>query len=146
MKPLTAIVFLISILLFTACSNPIGKKSKTLNAIMEDHETEVYNFPDGYYYAYQFSENTQISGFDETALITQVLDTKLPVRNIWYKAASNSCVPPGSEMAMSVMVEPVFVVQLHTESDKLSKLGFVAVKQPQMGSCAYRVKRYVVVK
>ena len=142
----TGLVLLISILLFAGCSNSMGKKSKTLNAIMEDHETEVYNFPEGFYYAYQFPEDAQSGTFDEKSLITQVLDTKLPVRNIWYKAASNSCIPPGSEMAMSVMVEPAFVVQLHEESDKLTKLGFVSVKKPQMGSCAYRVKRFAVVK
>jgi len=139
-------LFFITMALMSACSTSLHKPSKVLNAIVEDHESTVYEFPEGYYYAYQFPQNDQNIAFDETKLIESVLDTKLPVRNFWYKAASSSCVPPGSDMAMSVMVEPVFVVHLNNESDKLSKLGFVPVTKPQMGSCAYRVKRFVVVK
>lgn len=139
-------LMLLLILAIGACSSSLSKKSKTLNAIVEDHETSVYEFPSGHFYAYQFAADEQAGSFDEASMIQKVLDTKLLVRNIWYKAASNSCVPPGSEMAMSVMVEPVFMVQLHEESDKLGKLGFVPVKKPQMGSCAYRVKRFAVVK
>ncbi|HOI32189.1 MAG TPA: hypothetical protein PLC47_05440 [Bacteroidales bacterium] len=114
-----------------------------INTVTEDHESNEYEFPAGVFYTYQFEGDQPAYGFDEEDIVEKLVSKGIDVKNMWYKAASSSCVPPGSEMAMSVMVEAVLLVQLKETDDQLLRMQFERASAPSMGSCAYRVKRYL---
>lgn len=147
MQNLTIIsLFAAFVLSFTACSSTRKAPQKIVSKIVEDHETEVYSFPEGIYYAYQFEGDAPAYDFDIEAMIEQLATDEIPVRNLWYKGASSSCTPPGSSMSMSVMVDAVLIIQALESDEKLRDLGFQRTTSPAMGQCAYRVSRYVFSK
>jgi len=144
MKTFKGILILLIIgVIITSCGSMRNNKTKVVNKVLEDHESSSYNFPAGVYYSYQFDSDKPAYDFDEQSLIEALVSNKIPVRNLWYKNASSSCVPPGSDMAMTVMVEAVLVVHLNKADDRLLDMNFKEIDTPAMGTCAYRVHRYV---
>jgi len=144
MKKLSCFVVLIIAAIFlTSCGSTLNKSTKVINMVMEDHESNAYEFPAGVYYAYQFQGDQPAYGFDEELIIEQLVSKGIPVKNLWYKAASSSCVPPGGDMAMTVMVEAVLLLQLKEADDQLLQMQFARTTIPTMGSCAYRVKKFI---
>lgn len=139
-------LYLIGIVLVILCSCNTTKNSQVsiVNKIDEDHATETYNFPEGVYYSYIF-EN-QAYDFDDNNLIIKLIGEDIPLQNVWFKRGSSSCVPPGSDIAMQVIVKPVLLVQLSESNDKMESLGFKFVTEPSTGNCAYRVKHYILSK
>lgn len=147
MQNLTVISLFATIMLsFTACGSSQKTPQKVVSKLVEDHETEAYNFPEGVYYAYQFEGDKPAYDFNVEALIEQLATSKIPVKNLWYKGASSSCTPPGSSMSMSVMVDAVLIIQTTETLEKVRELGFQRTTAPSMGQCAYRVSRYVFSK
>lgn len=134
----------ITFIMLSSCNSTKNSQMRVVNKIDENHVSETYNFPDGVYYSYIF-EN-QAYDFDDNNLITKLINEKLPIQNIWYKAAASMCVPPGSDMGMTQLVKPVFLVQLSEKNEKIENLGFNLVEEPSAGSCAYRVKHYILSK
>jgi hypothetical protein len=120
-----------------------GKKTTATipEHLMEDHASGPYVFKAGAFYTYVF---TDAPGYisDDKAIINKLLASKIPVKDIWFKQGSSSCVPPGSDMAMTVMVEPVFLVRLERPSDEITGMGFKKTDEPGLGDCAYYVRRY----
>jgi hypothetical protein len=107
----------------------------------EDHASQPYAFKSGFFYTYVFNDGPAYID-DDKAIIKKLLAAKIPVKDIWYKAGSSSCSPPGSDMAMSVIVEPVFLVRLENNSAEITNLGFIKADAPEMGDCAYYVRHY----
>jgi hypothetical protein len=139
-KILPNILFITMFVLF-GCSSTKKAPSITINAVVEDHSSTVFDFPKGEYYSFKFSDDP-VNQFDVNQMIDQLTKEKIPVTDLWYKAGSRSCLPPGSEMAMQVIVEPVLLIRLEKENEKLSGMGFTKIFPTDMGECAYRVKRY----
>lgn len=108
---------------------------------MEDHASQAYAFKSGVFYTYVFNDGPGYIA-DDKAIINKLLAAKIPVKDIWYKAGSSSCVPPGSDMAMTVIVEPVFLVRLENSSAEITSMGFTKADSPEMGDCAYYVRHY----
>ncbi len=135
--------FIVLIMGIISCGSTRNQSAKVVNKVLEDHESSAYEFPKGVYYAYQFDETKPAYGFDEQLVIEQLAAKGIAVKNMWYKAAASSCVPPGSSMAMTVMVEAAMVVQLEEANDQLLEMNFVLTTAPSLGSCAYRVNRYM---
>jgi len=147
MQNLSIISLFAAILLsFTACSSTKNTPQKVVSKVMEDHETEAYNFPEGVYYTYQFEGDRPAYDFDVEVLIKQLAASEIPVKNMWYKGASSSCTPPGSSMSMSVVVDAVLIIQTTETIEKVRELGFQRTTAPAMGQCSYRVSRYVFSK
>ncbi|PKP52287.1 MAG: hypothetical protein CVT92_09780 [Bacteroidetes bacterium HGW-Bacteroidetes-1] len=109
--------------------------------LTEDHASADYNFDKGIYYTYVFEEGANF-GFDEKALISKILTTGSDVKDIWYKSGASMCVPPGSNMGMTVMVDPSLLIRLDKSDTELMNLGFIETTEPGLGDCAYYVKRY----
>ncbi len=135
--------FMVLSMVLISCGSTRNQSAKVVNKVLEDHESSAYEFPAGVYYAYQFEDDKPAYGFDEQLVIEQLASKGITVKNLWYKAASSSCVPPGSSMAMTVMVEAAMVVQLNEADDQLLEMNFVKTTVPSLGSCAYRVNRYM---
>jgi hypothetical protein len=108
---------------------------------MEDHASQAYAFKSGVFYTYDFNDGPGYIA-DDKAIINKLLAAKIPVKDIWFKAGSSSCVPPGSDMAMTVIVEPVFLVRLENSSAEITGLGFKKTDEIGLGDCAYYVRRY----
>ena len=135
--------FIVLSMVLISCGSTRNQSAKVVNKVLEDHDSNGYEFPAGVYYAYQFEEDKPAYGFDEQQVIEQLMSKGIAVKNLWYKAASSSCVPPCSSMAMTVMVEAAMVVQLNEADDQLLMMNFRRTKVPSLGSCAYRVNRYM---
>ncbi|NOU46836.1 MAG: hypothetical protein HOO86_07230 [Bacteroidales bacterium] len=125
----------------SSCQSTKQTQTQVINAVTEDHSTSVYDFATGEYYSYRFAD-TKDQGFDVQQLISTLVKEKIPVTDLWYKFGSRSCLPPGSEMAMDVIVRPVLLIRLEKPNLAVLKLGFSQINLPEMGDCAYRVKRY----
>lgn len=108
---------------------------------MEDHASKMYEYPDGVYYVYEFDDETPYD-FDETVIIKALLEAGIQPLDIWYKGGSSMCVPPGSDIGMTVIVPPGMLVRLEKVSDQMPTLGFTIPEEPHVGDCAYRVRRY----
>jgi hypothetical protein len=141
MKNIFVTVVLMSAIVFGSCQSTKQAQTNVINSIIEDHSTSVYDFPKGTYYAYRFKDD-MAQDFDVLTLINELTKQKILVTDLWYKNGSNSCVPPGSEMAMQVIVEPVLFIRLEKPDAEVLKFGFGLSYQPDMADCAYRVKRY----
>ncbi len=129
------------LVLTTSCALQRNKPLTTVQAVPEDHSSQGYDFPNGIYYTYQFQENA-LTEFDVNELIQKLIKEDIQLTDLWYKAGSRSCLPPGSIMAMQLIVEPVLLVRLEKDNKKLNQLGFKSTTLTDMGACAYRVKRY----
>lgn len=147
MKNLTIIsLFAAIVLSVAACGSTKKAPQKVISKVVEDHETEAYNFPEGIYYAYKFEGDRPAYDFNVETLVEQLVTSEIPVKNLWYKGASSSCTPPGSSMSMSVVVDAVLIIQTTEIVEKVRDLGFQRTTAPSMGQCAYRVSRYVFSK
>jgi hypothetical protein len=135
--------FMVLSMVLISCGSTRNQSAKVVNKVLEDHESNAYEFPAGVYYAYQFDGDKPAYGFDEQLVIEQLASKGIAVKNLWYKAASSSCVPPGSSMAMTVMVEAAMVLQLEEANEQLLEMNFIETSMPSLGSCAYRVNRYM---
>jgi len=125
----------------SSCQSTKQTPTKVINSVVEDHSTTPFSFSKGEYFSYRFTEETD-QDFDVQQLISTLVKEKIRVTDLWYKASSRSCLPPGSEMAMDVIVNPILLIRLEKITAEVLKLGFSPVYQPDMGDCAYRVKRY----
>lgn len=134
-------LYAIASLFMTSCSAH-KDNGNNLISVVEDHVSNGYEFPSGYYYLYQFSEEEINTRFDEQKVIRRMLHDGLLVRNVWYKEAATSCVSPHGIKEGAIY--PVLLVQMARHDDKILKMGFVATKKPSMGDCAYRIHRYYV--
>ncbi len=141
MKKVLPNILIATFIFLSACSSTKNAPSITINAVLEDHSSSAFDFPKGVYYSFKFSEDP-VQQFDVNQLIDQLTMEKIPVTDLWYKAGSRSCLPPGSDMAMQVIVEPVLLIRLEKENEKLAGLGFLKTFPTDMGECAYRVKRF----
>jgi hypothetical protein len=141
MKKLAASPVLFLIFAFCACQSTNQTPTKVINSVVEDHSTTPLSFTKGDYYSYRFREETD-QDFNIQQLIGTLVKEKIQVTDLWYKAGSRSCLPPGSEMAMDVIVTPVLLIRLEKPNVEVLKLGFSRIDAPDMGDCAYRVKRY----
>lgn len=139
-------LFLGLVYAISSCSSTRNANENVVNKVMEDHESAGYTFPEGIFYTYQFETDKPAYDFDVEALIEKLAAEDIPVKNLWYKAASSSCVPPGSSMGMSVMVDAVLIVQTSEKTAALGGLGFQRITAASMGNCAYRVSRYIFTK
>lgn len=141
MKKVLLNIIIVTVFVLTGCSSTKKVPSITINAVVEDHSSSSFDFPKGVYYSFKFSEDP-VNQFDVNQMIDQLIKDKIPVTDLWYKAGSPSCLPPGSEMAMQVIVVPVLLIRLEKENEKLAGLGFLKTFPTDMGECAYRVKRF----
>lgn len=110
-------------------------------AVIEDHASTEYTFKEGHFYTFDFG-STHTKVLDDKALIEKIMAAKIPVTDIWSKHGASGCRPPGSDLVMTVMVDPAFLVRLNKEDERLSALGFVKTEEPGTGDCAYVVRHY----
>lgn len=140
-----ALILLVLTCLLVGCKStgPIAKSNN--EAVVEDHAGQPYAFSSGVFYVFDFN-NPTVAGFNESACLKSLLDSGLAVTDVWYKQGSRSCRPPGSDMAMDAIVEPVFLVRMDSANDKMLKMGYLMTKEPGLGDCAYVVRHYKIKK
>ncbi len=113
--------------------------------VHQDHASTEYIFSKGTYYSYAFEGEGPFYEFDEKAVIQKLKDAKVDIQEVWYKPASSNCRPPGSDLAMTVIVDPAFVVRLNKANKDMQKFGFKPTEEPSLGDCAYYVRHYKAV-
>ncbi len=124
-----------------ACKSSKGTSSVPKSAITEDHSSQAYVFLKGAFYLYQFKEGEAIS-FSEQDHLKALMNAGIKATDVWFKRGARSCRPPGSDMAMMVIVEPVFLVRLEQADDRMRALGYQPTESPGMGDCAYYVSHF----
>jgi hypothetical protein len=110
-------------------------------AVVEDHASFPYAFKAGEFYTFDFT-NPSVIGFNEKAAIQKLIDSGVVVTDIWYKSGASGCRPPGSDLVMTVMVDPALLLRLDKSDDQLLKLGYIKTMEPGLGDCAYTVRHY----
>jgi len=128
----------IVLLLLIGCREDITKPNSDYIETIEDHETTLYSFPSGNYYYFDFSKVT-LSDFDKDKIVSEVRNNGITLQDVWYKGYSGMCIPPGSRIGMTVIVQSEFVIRVETQNSKLTELGFVQMVSPKIEDCAYRV-------
>ena len=113
--------------------------------VHQDHASTEYIFSKGIYYSYTFEGEGPFYEFDEKAVIQKLKDAKIDIQEVWYRPASSNCRPPGSDLAMTVIVDPAFVVRLDKANKDMQKFGFNQTDEPSLGDCAYYVRHYTAV-
>jgi hypothetical protein len=136
---LLLIAFMIG--LFVSCKTKMAKKSTEPVITMENHVIEPYVFPSGVYYWFEFEDETPYD-FDETTIIRSLHQAEIFPTDMWYKSGSSMCVPPGSDIGMTVIVSPALLVRMDGPMDDMKDFGFVVPDEPHVGDCAYRVKHH----
>jgi len=102
-----------------------------------------HNFPtDGYYYEYQFENHKDKIDNVEDVLRNYIL-SGANLQDAWYKSGSNSCVPPNSQVALEVIVEPNFILRTKTQNNFLLDNEFIQVDKPPHFNCGYRVRHFI---
>lgn len=137
-------IFIISALVILLCAGCKGSKTgpKALpKPVAEDHSTGEYNFPAGVYYTFNFNGSPAYD-FDLAGAVNKLKQNGFRPAELWYKPGASSCAPPGSEMTMTVMVEPALLARFNKEQPGIEKIGYELAAEPSAGSCAYVVKRY----
>lgn len=127
--------------LIASCKSKMTKKNTEPVITMEDHVIKTYEFPSGVYYWFEFEDETPYD-FDETTIIKSLHQAEIFPTDVWYKGGSSMCVPPGSDIGMTVIVPPALLVRLEKAADAMQGLGFSIPEEPHVGDCAYRVKHY----
>jgi hypothetical protein len=133
--------FLFGLIVTTACQSSKKIVDKMPEAVIEDHASTAYHFKEGSFYTFDFSNSTT-EGFNEKALIEKIIESRIPITDIWAKNGASGCRPPGSDLVMTVMVDPAFLLRLNKNDERLSALGFVKTDEPGTGDCAYTVRHY----
>lgn len=135
--------FVLFLLIFAALGCASGKKMQTKipEVVLQNHAEAPHIFKAGSYYAYDFQSKIAYV-FDEKEMIGRLLKEKVAITDIWNKYGASSCAPPGSDIAMTVIVEPVFLIRLEKKDDRLLALGFLPVDEPSTGDCAYAVRYF----
>ncbi len=145
----------ISVWIFSACnmaakggdsspadSAPVsGDNSIESNfTITEEDHSGGYQYPTGIYYDYQFREAVATTPKPE-ALLGKLIEAGIPINKAWYRAGSNHCRAPGSQIAMTVIVPTRFFVHLDQPDSRLTEMGY---QQTQITSiqCGFSVKQY----
>lgn len=143
MKKLIGVALVTFLIAFSGCGSNKKMKVKMPEAVLQNHAEAPHIFKAGTFYAYDFQGQIAYV-FDEKEMISRLLKEKIAVSDVWYKPGASSCAPPGSDMAMTVMVDPVFLVRLDKKDDRLMPMGFVLLDEPSTGDCAYAVRYFKV--
>lgn len=133
---LSATVFLSFLM---SCKTTSKDIKPMIDVVIENHSDEVYSFPKGIYYQYIF-DNSNKDKFNINKIINILEQSKLQVKNAWYKPASDSCIIDNHNNSDYVM--PSLIIQVMKDNKKIEKLGFRKIKSPNVGECASYVRRY----
>ena len=127
--------------IFLGCNEQGNELSLQYTIVYEDHQTIHYGFPPGNYYYYEFPE-PEHADHDVDAIFIQIIERGNQLREAWYKSYTSSCVPPGSDQGMSVIVPGSLIIRVNQPVIGLKAIGFVETTDPDVGSCAYGVQHY----
>jgi len=141
MRPLLLLFSFIYLLLSPGCHSTKSGVHSLPQPELENHATGNYTFPAGVYYAFDFGENPGFN-FEVAGALAGMRDNHFRPLEMWYKPGASSCTPPGSDLSMTVIVEPVLLVRFKKPQRGIEKLGYQLVEEPSAGSCAYYVKRF----
>ncbi len=141
MKALLFLFSFICLLSSAGCHSAKSSVQSLPQPAFEDHSSGNYSFPAGVYYAFDFGENPGYNFEVADAFATMRANHFRPLE-IWYKPGSSSCTPPGSDLSMTVIVEPVLLVRFRKPQCDIEKLGYQLIEKPSTGSCAFYVKRF----
>jgi hypothetical protein len=139
------IIGFIFVFLMIACQKQItNPKEKPIYTVTFEDHTSGYSFPsDGVYYEYPFSSYTEKIENGEEFLIN-LYNQGIIIIDAWYQAGSNMCVPPGSDIGMTVIVEPRFIILLESKDNSVAYYNFQQVESPSSIFCGYYVTRYTL--
>ncbi len=141
MRKILMIITVIGLVLNAGCRSSKSGAKTLPQPIAEDHSSGEYIFPEGVYYTYNFNSSPAYD-FELPVAVASLHKRGFCPIELWFKPGASSCVPPGSDMAMTVIVEPVLLLRFKKQQKGLEKLGYEIVSEPSAGSCAYVVKRY----
>ena len=138
-----SILLIVLITLLCDCKKDVITSDNTPEYIIskEDH-TSGYVYPTGgFYYEYSFSSyDDYIENVEE--FLINLCNKSIIVTDAWYQCGSRMCVPPGSEIGMTVIVEPRFIIRLEKDNDNVVSNNFYKVQSPTTIVCGYYVTRY----
>jgi hypothetical protein len=141
MKKLIGIALVTFLIAFSGCGTNKKMKAQIPEVVIQNHAEAPHIFKAGSYYAYDFQSKIAYV-FDEKEIIGRLRKEKVAITDIWNKYGASSCAPPGSDIAMTVIVEPVFLIRLEKKDDRLLAMGFAPVDEPSTGDCAYAVRYF----
>lgn len=141
MRQLILLLSITSIMAFSNCQSTKKAVQNLPESVLQDHASAAFPFQEGAYYSYNFGEGPHYN-FDEKEILNRLIAAKLIPSDAWYKAASSSCSPPGSDLAMTVMVDPVLLLRFDKPQANLNEFGFAVAEKPSAGDCAYYVRHY----
>lgn len=141
MKDLLFLFSFICLLSSAGCHSAKSGVQSLPQPAFEDHSSGNYSFPTGVYYVFDFGEDPGYN-FEVADALAKMRANHFRPLEIWFKPGASSCTPPGSDLSMSVIVEPVLLVRFRKTQRGIEKLGYRLVEDPSAGSCAYFVRRY----
>lgn len=127
--------------LLASCQDQVTDVTLSYYVIIEDHSTS-YSFPRGVYYSFVFPQPYTYE-FDVDVVLRRVANTGTRLRDAWYKSFNSACAPPGSNLVLPAIVDPVLIVRVESSAPALEQLGFVQTQNPNTGFCNYTVYHYI---
>jgi len=136
-------VLIISFFILTSagCQEDVTNTDDNFSFVMEDHSNHQYQFPAGVYYEYTFEDWNSYS-FNEVNILKDIRNSGIEMNDAWFKHYRSSCAPPGSNIAMQVIVPAELIIRVNRSDIRLNSFGFTKISNPNISHCAYIVKHY----
>jgi hypothetical protein len=130
-----------SVFVLVGCTDMGKEPVLEYTLTIEDYETSPFQFPSGVYFSYA-NPDLQSSDFDADAALRNAVAQGLRIQDSWYKSYSANCTLPGGTHISPVVVEGCLLVRAALPAPGVRTVGFVETSEPNIGSCAYRVRHY----
>lgn len=139
----TFFITIIVLLINSLCNSTIEPNNDIVFDVVIENMVHNYEFPkEGYYYEYQFeSYKDHIPNVEE--ILRDFILNGVDLLDAWYQRGTSSCHPPNSQYAMTVIVEPNFLLRTKTQTNYLLANNFIQVENPPHFFCGYYVKHYI---
>lgn len=128
-----------------------SERASAVGAADSLHVTQLqrlsdYDWPEGgHYYLRVLAADDTSRGSEGTppqVLLRELRAADADVTHAWHRAGTSSCSPPGSAMAMSVLVPEQLLVRTAAPWADAASHGFSAIDAPRI-QCPYSVTLYV---
>jgi hypothetical protein len=125
------VVFALLLISSDSCADKGTHIELPYRIVVENH-SESYSFPSGIYYSYVFAEPYS-SNYDVDPVFRKLLGAGVRINDAWYKHYNSGCAPPGSNIVMPAIVDPVLLVRRDSPNSTIQQFDFVQTQTPDMG-------------
>lgn len=141
MKSIYVITFFLFAVVGFSCEPLVNNSDDIIFNVTREDKTNS-DFPgDGFYYYYQFTHYSQ--DFPNIVdSLNSYMENGVEILDAWFQSGSSVCHPPGSKLAMNVIVEPVLIIRAKLKSDILLTRNYKESDRPRSIFCGYDVFHY----